>query len=226
MLHSEVRNVGYNEGFTEFLARQVMTEDELQSRNNYQNRYEAIAEKVAAFTSVDDIASAYFQGEVWRLEGKSMMAQQLFAEQVGMTEGSSRSQEVSQSTSAAGIVQIVQSGSHFRFMNLGVGEVSPKPEHIDFLQRLVNEKLKGDATVRTRFVGHASSTGSGSFNSKLARKRAAAFNVAMQRMGVPNTQFFAPEGEKEGESTPTASNDSVFGRAMNRRVELFLVPQK
>ncbi|MCI0337074.1 MAG: hypothetical protein L0226_05830 [Acidobacteria bacterium] len=64
-----------NEGFAEFLAREV---EGGSARSSYEDRYEFIRDKVAKHVSVDDIASAYFAGEVWKVENISKVAKELF----------------------------------------------------------------------------------------------------------------------------------------------------
>ncbi len=64
-----------NEGFTEFLAREV---EGGAKRPAYEDRFEFIRDKVAKYVSVDDIASAFFAGEVWKVENISKVAKELF----------------------------------------------------------------------------------------------------------------------------------------------------
>jgi outer membrane protein OmpA-like peptidoglycan-associated protein len=216
----------YNEGFTEYLARLVMTDNERSQRTSYQERVEAIEQQVAPYASNEDIASAYFAGEVWRLESQSQIAQQQFATQIGLTEGASSQQESAQAQSSPGIVQVIRSNYHYHFMNLGNDQADPKPEHEAFFQQLFDEMIHNNPNVRVRFVGHTSSVGSNTHNRSLSRRRAEAFYNLARRVGVPESQLFrtAP-AEHEGESTPAANNTSVHGRAMNRRVDLFIIPQ-
>jgi outer membrane protein OmpA-like peptidoglycan-associated protein len=214
----------FNEGFTEFLARQVMTPDELQNRDEYQDRFEAISQEVAAFVSVDDIASAFFRGEVWRIETKSAVAQRLFGTQVGLDPSSNRATERSQSRTSQGIVQTITSGHHYRFMNLGEDESQPKPEHEAALRQIITDFVLNHPNARLRFVGHTSSTGSASHNLRLGRNRARAFyNLARQLGATENQLVDAGHPATAGESRPNVTeNDQVIHRALNRRVELFI----
>ena len=219
----------FDEGFTEFLARQAMTAQQRTQRagqrNNYRDRFDAINNRVAPFTTVDEIASAYFRGEVWRLEQTSAAAGQAFGSQVGIQPGASRADERTQSVSSPGIHQTVRANRHVRFMNLAIAQPDPKPEHRSLLQTLVTQVILPDPNLRIRFVGHASSTGSQRSNRALSRRRALAFYALARQLGVPRSQLLhAARPEYEGEMAPTADNDSVMGRAMNRRVELFIVP--
>jgi outer membrane protein OmpA-like peptidoglycan-associated protein len=214
----------FNEGFTEFLARQVMTPDELQNRDEYQDRFDAISQEVAAYVSVDDITNAFFQGEVWRIETQSAVAQRLFGTQVGLEPGGSRATERRQSRVSQGIVQTITPGQYYRFMNLGVNESRPKPEHEAALRQIITTYILTNPNARLRFVGHASSPGSTSHNMTLGRNRARAFYNLARQLGVAQNQLVdANNPATAGESTPNVTeNDRVIHRALNRRVELFI----
>ncbi len=214
----------YTEGFTEYLARIVMTPQERTGRNNYAPNVQAVQDNVAAFVPDDDIARAYFLGEVWRLEATSAVARQLFETQVGMREGAPRSTEVAESQSSHGIVQTVEEGSRYRFMNLAINQTAPKPEHVAFFEEIRQRHLDGHPDVQIRFVGHADETGGARHNLELSRRRAEAFYQMARDAGVPDGQLLdATAPQHRGEAEPTADNATIHGRALNRRVELFLV---
>lgn len=69
--------------------------------------------------------------------------------------------------------------------------------------------------------GHTDSTGSDSYNLELSQRRAQSVASYLSGQGV-NGQRFAVQGF--GESRPVADNGSESGRALNRRVEIQLVP--
>jgi len=72
-------------------------------------------------------------------------------------------------------------------------------------------------------AGHTDITGNPQLNQTLSLKRAEAVRDWMRDTGdVPET-CFAVQGY--GESHPVATNDTPDGRALNRRVEISLVPQ-
>jgi len=214
----------YREGFTEFLARQVMTPAQRQGRRNYANHLQKVENQVARYVSVDDIANAYFRGQVWRLEGRSAIARKLFESQVGLREGAARNTERSQSQTSTGIVQTVTPGSHYRFMNLGVGQSQPKAEHVALFQNIYKHYIQGHVDVRIRFVGYASSPGSTSLNLQLSKERSQAFYQMARNAGIPSSQLIDENNPPhQGESSPTAENANVHGRAFNRRVELFIM---
>ncbi|RNC65258.1 MAG: OmpA family protein [Desulfuromonadales bacterium] len=214
----------YTEGFTEYLARLVMTPAERATRTNYGPNFQAIQDKVATFVPDDDIARAYFLGEVWRLEATSAVARQLFESQVGMREGAPRNTDVAESQSSHGIVQTVEEGSRYRFMNLAINQMAPKPEHVAFFEEIRQRHLDGHPDVQIRFVGHADETGGARHNMDLSRRRAEAFYQMARDAGVPDSQLIdASSPPHRGETEPTADNATIHGRALNRRVELFLV---
>lgn len=215
----------YNEGLTEHFARQVMTTDELSNRRSYQDRVDAVRRDILTFASESDVRLAFFRGEVWRLEHTSDEAKEAFGGQIGLQPDASRSEERTQSISSPGINQTVEENRHFRFMNIGIEQSDPKQEHIAFFQSIYDEVIRNNSNLRLRFVGHTSTSGSISYNRALSRRRVLAFYQMARNAGVPESQLINPsDPEFEGEVTGTAKNDSVIGRAMNRRVELYLVP--
>lgn len=71
--------------------------------------------------------------------------------------------------------------------------------------------------------GHTDNTGNPQLNQTLSQKRAEAVRDWMRDTGDVPESCFAVQGY--GESRPVASNDAQQGRALNRRVEISLVPQ-
>ncbi len=70
-------------------------------------------------------------------------------------------------------------------------------------------------------AGHTDSTGSDSHNQTLSERRADAVRSYLTSRGVMKERIHTTG---YGESQPIASNDSADGRALNRRVEIELVP--
>lgn len=71
--------------------------------------------------------------------------------------------------------------------------------------------------------GHTDSTGNDQFNQQLSLKRAESVRDWMRDTGdVPESCFAV---QSYGESRPAATKDTLEGRALNRRVEISLVPQ-
>ncbi|WP_181012867.1 OmpA family protein [Citrobacter amalonaticus] len=71
--------------------------------------------------------------------------------------------------------------------------------------------------------GHTDNTGNPKLNQTLSLKRAEAVRDWMRDTGDVPESCFAVQGY--GESRPVAANDTPEGRALNRRVEISLVPQ-
>ncbi|KLP52842.1 ompA family protein [Enterobacter genomosp. O] len=72
-------------------------------------------------------------------------------------------------------------------------------------------------------AGHTDSTGEEQSNQVLSLKRAESVRDWMRDTGDVPESCFAVQGY--GESRPVATNDTADGRALNRRVEISLVPQ-
>ncbi len=72
-------------------------------------------------------------------------------------------------------------------------------------------------------AGHTDNTGNAHLNQTLSLKRAEAVRNWMRDTGDVPESCFAVQGY--GASRPIATNDTTEGRALNRRVEISLVPQ-
>jgi len=72
-------------------------------------------------------------------------------------------------------------------------------------------------------AGHTDNTGNPQLNQSLSMKRAEAVRDWMRDTGDVPESCFAVQGY--GENRPVATNDTPEGRALNRRVEISLVPQ-
>jgi OmpA-OmpF porin, OOP family len=77
--------------------------------------------------------------------------------------------------------------------------------------------LKANPGLTGEVQGHADSTASAEHNQALSEARARAVRDYLIRQGVAPERVAA---KGYGEIRPAASNDSVEGRALNRRVEL------
>jgi len=69
---------------------------------------------------------------------------------------------------------------------------------------------------RVKIVGHTDNRGIVEKNQELSYRRAMAVVNALVSRGVSSSRLRA---EGKGESMPIASNETVDGRAMNRRIE-------
>ena len=214
----------YEEGMTEWLARKAMTSEELDERTSYQARVDTVQDQIARHVSEDGIARAYFLGEVWRLETRSAEARAAFEATTGIGEAAGDRAQRAASRAGPGLFQTVVPNAHFRFLNLGFGEAEPKAEHEAAFRSVKSRTLDRDPELKLRFVGHASSPGSEAANLALSRRRATAFYRMARREGLPATRMIDAERPPHfGESTPTVTEDDAITRAMNRRVEMFLI---
>ncbi len=211
----------YGEGFTEYLTRKVVQGT---SRKQYEEHFQKVNELVTKYTSEDDIARAYFLGEVWRLEMESAVASKRFEELTGLRPRAPRREEAARSRTGPGIVETVASGRHYRFMNIGHDQATPKPEHETALRTVWERSVRDQPGACLRFIGHASSPGSLHHNEELSLRRSAAFYALARAIGVPGDRLLdADAPPHRGETAPTAFEESAQGRAFNRRVELFVV---
>ncbi len=74
-----------------------------------------------------------------------------------------------------------------------------------------------------RVVGFTDSVGGDDYNLDLSRSRATSVKDALVALNPPTGVTFETEGL--GKAKPVASNDTPEGRALNRRVEVFIKPQ-
>ncbi len=97
--------------------------------------------------------------------------------------------------------------------------ITPSSEVL--LTKLANI-LKEYPDTNVLVVGHTDSTGAASYNMTLSEKRAyAVTNYFIQNKGLSSSRFTTTWF---GEDQPIADNDSVEGRAQNRRVNVAIVP--
>ncbi len=72
-------------------------------------------------------------------------------------------------------------------------------------------------------VGHTDNVGSAALNQDLSQRRAVSVANVLRDSGVPNGRLSA---YGRGETQPIASNLSEGGRALNRRVEIYIRPTR
>lgn len=104
----------------------------------------------------------------------------------------------------------------------------------DMLFETGNSQLKGNAAEnlvklssflksypdRTLLIeGHTDNVGSDASNLSLSQRRAESVRTYLLEQGISNNRLSA---YGKGESFPVASNDSISGRALNRRVEVII----
>ncbi len=76
-----------------------------------------------------------------------------------------------------------------------------------------------DTTLR--ITGHTDSTGSKAYNQPLSERRAQSVASYLATQGVSSSRAFS---EGRGFDQPIANNGTASGRAQNRRVELYILP--
>ena len=101
-------------------------------------------------------------------------------------------------------------------VSFDVGRAAIRPE----LRPVLDQFAHGlDQTMRVRIIGHTDSTGTDAINNPLSIDRAESVRDYLSARGVAPARV---EVSGVGSRQPIASNDSVEGRARNRRVEIFL----
>ncbi len=105
-------------------------------------------------------------------------------------------------------------------VSFDVDRATIKPGFYGTLNKLANVLAKYHNTI-VHIIGHTDSTGSNSYNQRLSERRAEAVKTYLVEHGVASNRV---RTEGRGESEPRASNATAEGRAMNRRVEIYLKP--
>jgi outer membrane protein OmpA-like peptidoglycan-associated protein len=96
------------------------------------------------------------------------------------------------------------------------GRSTLKPDSYTILD-LVATSLLGNPDVRIEIGGHTDNTGSAATNTRLSQARADAVMAYLASKGVAPDRMIA---KGYGPTLPVATNTTVDGRALNRRVEL------
>ena len=102
----------------------------------------------------------------------------------------------------------------------GSSELKPGSDKV-LINALVNIKAQPGWLIV--IVGHSDTTGDAEQNLQLSYARARAVRDWMQRMGDIPDNCFAVQGAAG--TQPIVGNDTASGRAINRRVDIRLVPQ-
>nr|WP_323054894.1 OmpA family protein [Dechloromonas sp. A34] len=79
--------------------------------------------------------------------------------------------------------------------------------------------LNQNPVTTVKIIGHTDSTGSDSVNEPLSVNRAIATRDYLARRGVASNRISV---DGRGSREPVADNNTLAGRAMNRRVEIFV----
>ena len=92
-----------------------------------------------------------------------------------------------------------------------------KPSFTNTLAKVSEVMTRYQPNVQ--IVGHTDSTGSAEYNQTLSEQRAASVKTYLEKSGV-SSYLITTSGA--GETQPRESNSTEAGRAMNRRVEMFV----
>ena len=107
-------------------------------------------------------------------------------------------------------------------VSFDTGSYVVKPELRPVLES-VARNLAANPELRAKVVGHTDSTGQAGSNQTLSLNRAGAVANIISRLGV-SPERVTTEGR--GQTDPIADNNTVAGRAENRRVEIYLYASK
>lgn len=96
-----------------------------------------------------------------------------------------------------------------------VGKATIKPESFNTINRIASF-MKEHPDMVFRIEGHTDSDGGDEFNLKLSQDRASAIRQALIKFGIRENRL---QAKGFGETKPIATNLTVEGRSLNRRVE-------
>lgn len=86
---------------------------------------------------------------------------------------------------------------------------------------LFANSLKTNPETNVQIFGHTDSTGSDQINIPLSQQRAGSVQNFLMGQGVSNSRMVA---QGMGSSQPVADNSTTSGKALNRRVEIYILP--
>jgi len=81
--------------------------------------------------------------------------------------------------------------------------------------------LKNHPDTDVQIIGHTDSSGNDNINIPLSKNRAASVQYYLVEQGILNSRLAA---DGLGASQPVADNSTSAGKALNRRVEVFILP--
>ncbi|NEY90549.1 OmpA family protein [Tabrizicola oligotrophica] len=89
--------------------------------------------------------------------------------------------------------------------------------------RAVAASLVKYPNSRIEVIGHTDNVGEAAYNQDLSQRRAVAVAEVLRGSGVPSSRITS---YGRGEDAPIASNQTDYGRAQNRRVEIIIRPTR
>lgn len=102
------------------------------------------------------------------------------------------------------------------------GRAQIKPGMRPILDSFATTLLQ-NPTTNVTIIGHTDSSGSDAINNPLSVNRAVSTRDYLVQRGVPKQRI---QVDGRGSYEPITSNDTPAGRAMNRRVEIFVMQQQ
>ena len=103
-------------------------------------------------------------------------------------------------------------------ISFDTGRSDIKANFAPILERFA-EGLRNNPNAEVRIVGHTDSTGSDAINNPLSLARAESARNFLTMRGLSGARI---QVEGRGSHQPVASNDTLDGRARNRRVEIYV----
>jgi OmpA-OmpF porin, OOP family len=100
-------------------------------------------------------------------------------------------------------------------INFDINKALIKPESMGTLNMIV-QVLKDNPDIRFEIGGHTDTDGAADYNLKLSQQRADAVKEQLIKMGIDASRLSA---KGYGETKPISDNNSLEGKANNRRVE-------
>lgn len=105
------------------------------------------------------------------------------------------------------------------YFNFDSEALTPESRYI--LEQVAENLARGHDNIQ--LVGHTDGLGTNKYNYDLGHRRAITTQTYLDKHGVDAAQL---SRESQGERSPIANNDTADGRALNRRVDLHVSPQK
>lgn len=105
-------------------------------------------------------------------------------------------------------------------INFDPGRASIRPEGKDVLEQIYNLLVQAE-TSKLELVGHTDNTGTREGNYSLSTARAEAVKSYLISKGIPANRFQKVDGK--GQDEPVGDNNTLAGKAQNRRVVVSLL---
>ncbi|PKO52167.1 MAG: hypothetical protein CVU26_07140 [Betaproteobacteria bacterium HGW-Betaproteobacteria-2] len=132
-------------------------------------------------------------------------------------------QEMEQATAGTGVAVTQTEDNRLKLeipsdISFDTGRADIKSNFRPILDKFATSLAQNPATTVT-IIGHTDSTGTDAINNPLSINRAASTRDYITARGVAVSRISI---DGRGSREPVASNDTVQGRAMNRRVEIYV----